>query len=610
MQLGGYRNRVAWIDLTNGNIEYKGIDESDAIKFIGGRGLGVKYMLENGPDVEPLSADNLLGVMTGPLTGTRVNMSGRLCVVTKSPLTGTVTDSHMGGWTAARLKWANFDALMFKGQSDHPVYLYVEDGNAELRDAADLWGENARGTIQALKARYGDQDISIMTIGQAGEKLVKFASIMNEHDRSAGRGGTGAVMGSKNLKAIVIKGKSNMPKPADEAKYKVAVRNGLKAIMESPVTAPKKGGLSLYGTNVLMNVTNTVGALPTKNSQFSNYDLADDISGETIRDTILVEEPTCHACPVACKKLVEVPDGKYKTRVESYEYESAWALGANCGTNNKEAIAYMIDQCNEYGLDTIEMGNALSTAMEAYEKGLHQEAIDWGDVDLMIEWIRKTAVREGIGNILAEGAGRAAAAFGNADLAMVVKNQSIPAYDPRGIQGIGLGFATSNRGACHLRGYSVASEIMGIPEPTDRLQAEGKGLLLKIFQDLHSFSDSLDICKFSAFAEGAQEYAEQYSAVVGIDITMEDVLTIGERIYNIERHYNNLAGFDGSHDTLPQRFLSEGGTGGSAGEVSKLPDMLKDYYRERGWVDGVVPAEKLLELGIQPASGLGGEITA
>ncbi|GAX89187.1 aldehyde ferredoxin oxidoreductase family protein [Effusibacillus lacus] len=598
MKLGGYRNRVAWVNLSDRSVEYKGINEEDAVKYIGGRGLGVKWLLDNGPEVEAFSPDNLLCVMTGPLTGTRVNMSGRLCVVTKSPLTGTVTDSHMGGWTAARLKWANFDALVFKGQSEKPVYLYVEDGNAEVRDASDLWGLGVRATIQKLKDKYGSDDISVMAIGQAGENLVKFASIINEHDRSAGRGGTGAVMGHKNLKAIVIKGKSNMPKPADEEKYKVAIRNGLKAIMESPVTAPNKGGLSLYGTNVLMNVTNTVGALPARNSQVSHFEGADDISGETVRNTILVEEPTCHACPVACKKLVEVPDGKYKTRVESYEYESAWALGANCGTNNRDAIAYMIDQCNEYGLDTIEMGNALSTAMEAFEKGLHQERIDWGDVDLMIEWIRKTAFREGIGNILAEGPGRAATAFGNPKLAMVVKNQSIPAYDPRGIQGIGLGYATSNRGACHLRGYSVASEIMGIPEPTDRLKAEGKGALVKLFQDIHSFSDSLDICKFSAFAEGLPEYAEQYSAVVGIELTPEDVLRIGERIYNLERYYNNLAGFGGADDTLPERFLTEGGTGGSAGEVSKLPEMLKEYYEVRGWVDGQVPESKLRELEI------------
>ncbi|BCJ87224.1 aldehyde ferredoxin oxidoreductase family protein [Effusibacillus dendaii] len=598
MKLGGYRDRIAWVNLTDGNIDYRPIGEENARKYVGGRGLGVKYVLDNGAQVDPLSPDNLLCVMTGPLTGTRINMSGRLAVVTKSPLTGTVTDSHMGGWTAARLKWANLDGLIFKGKSNKPVYLYVEDGNVELRDASDLWGKSTRATIKVLQDRYGAEDLAVMAIGVAGEKLVKFAAILNENDRSAGRGGTGAVMGAKNLKAIVVKAKSNMPKPADEEKYKTAVRNALKTLMDSPVTAPNKGGLSLYGTNVLMNVTNTVGALPGKNSQVSHWEGADEISGETIRDTILVEEPTCHACPVACKKLVEVPDGKYKTRVESYEYETAWALGANCGHNNKEAIAYMLDQCNEYGMDTIEMGNTLSVAMEAYEKGLSKDRIDWGDVDVMIDWIEKTAKREGVGNILAEGGARAAAAFGDKDLAMAVKGQSIPAYDPRGIQGMGLAYATSNRGACHLRGYTVASEIMGIPEPTDRLKPEGKGALLKIFQDMHAFSDSLDICKFSSFAEGLPEYAEQYSSVVGIELTPEDVLTIGERIYNLERYFNNLAGFDGEADTLPKRFLTEGGTGGSAGEVVKLDEMLKEYYQVRNWENGKVPEAKLRELQI------------
>ncbi|MBO8170553.1 MAG: aldehyde ferredoxin oxidoreductase family protein [Bacillaceae bacterium] len=600
MKLGGYRNREAWVDLSSGQVEYKPLNEEYVKKYIGARGLGVKYMLDNGPEVEPLSSDNLLCVMTGPLTGTRINMSGRLCVVTKSPLTGTVTDSHMGGWTAARLKWAGFDNLIFKGKSDKPVYLYVEDGKAELRDASDLWGKSTRETVAAMKDRYGEEDLSVMAIGVAGENQVRFANIMNEHDRASGRGGTGAVAGFKNLKAIVIKAaqKGNMPEPADNNKFPDAQKKALKALMDSPVTAPKKGGLSVYGTNVLTNITNEAGALPTKNSMVSNFEHAEEHSGEMINNTIHVSDPTCHACPVACKIEVEVKEGPYKTRVESYEYESAWALGANCFNGNREAIAKMIDLCNEYGFDTIEMGNVLSTAMEAYEKGLIEESIPWGDADRMIELIEETAYRRGIGDTLAEGTGRAAQAFGNADLAMVVKNQAIPAYDPRGIQGIGLGYATSNRGACHLRGYSVASEIMGIPEPTDRLKAEGKGELLKIFQDLHAFSDSLDICKFSAFAENAEHYAEQYSAVVGIEIDMDDVLKIGERIYNLERHFNNLAGFDGKDDTLPKRFLEEPATGGSEGEVSHLPEMLKEYYQVRGWENGVVPEGKLKELGI------------
>lgn len=605
MKLGGYRNHEAWVDLTEGKVEYRELNEDDVRMYIGARGLGVKYMVDHKVyEADPFSEENMLAIMTGPLTGTRIHMSGRLCVVTRSPLTGTVTDSHMGGWTAARLKWAGFDNIIFTGKSDKPVYLYVEDGKAELKDASDLWGKSTRDTIAALKNLYGDKDVSVMAIGQGGENLVRYAGWMNEDDRAAGRGGTGAVAGSKNLKAIVIKAsqKGNMPEAAQPDKYPTAVKKGLEAIMEGSLTAPKKGGLSVYGTNVLMNIINESGALPSKNSQVTYFETADEIAGESVREEILVSDPTCHACPVACKIEVEVKEGKYKTKVESFEYESAWALGPNCGHSNKEAVAFMIDLCNEYGIDTIELGNAFSVAMEAYEKGLSKYEIGWGDVDKMIEWIPKIAHREeGIGEILAEGPGRAAEKFGNKDLAMVVKNQAIPAYDPRGIQGIGLGYATSNRGACHLRGYTVASEIAGIPEPVDRLKVEGKGELLKTFQDLLAFTDSLDLCKFSSFSEDADLYAEQFSAVTGIEITGEDVMKIGERIYNIERYFNNKAGFDGKDDLLPKRFLEEPATGNSKGSVSHLHEMLKEYYEVRGWKDGVVQKEKLQELGIEEA---------
>ncbi len=606
MELGGYRNHEAWVNLTDGTIEYRKLNEEDAKKYIGARGLGVKYMVDHKVyNAEPLSPENMLAVMTGPLTGTRIHMSGRLCTVTRSPLTGTVTDSHLGGWTAARLKWAGFDNLIFTGKSEQPVYLYVEDGKAELKDASSLWGKTTRETVKALQELYGKKDTSIMTIGQGGENLVKYAGWMNEDDRAAGRGGTGAVAGSKNLKAIVIKGsqKGNMPQPALPDLYPDAIKAGLTAINEGALTAPRKGGLSVYGTNVLMNIMNEVGGLPTKNSQESYFPEADEISGETIRDELLVAEPTCHACPVACKKEVEVKEGKYKTRTESYEYESAWALGANCGTSNKEAIAYLINQCNDYGIDTIELGNTFSVAMEASEKGLLEEKIDWGDVDKMIALTEQIANREGLGDILAEGPGRAAATFGNADIAMVVKNQAIPAYDPRAVQGIGLAYATSNRGACHLRGYTIAAEIAGIPEAVDRTKVEGKGELLKIFQDLHAFSDSLDLCKFSSFSENADHYAQQYSAVVGIELTGDDIMKIGERVYNIERYFNNQAGFDVNDDTLPKRFLEEPATGNSAGSINHLAEMLKEYYEVRGWADGVVTKEKLKELEIEVSVG-------
>lgn len=601
MSLGGFNNKEVVVDLTNGMVDYRAINEEEAKKYIGGRGLGVKYVFDNGPEVEPFSEENLLCVMTGPITGSRSTSSGRLCVVTKSPLTGTVTDSHMGGWTAARLKWAGIDNIIFLGKSDKPVYLYIENGKAELLDAADLWGKSTRETIKIMKDKYGEQDLSVMTIGQAGENQVRFAGFMNEHDRAAGRGGVGAVAGYKKLKAIVIKAaqKGNMPEPKLKDEYKGANQKALKAILAGGLTAPGKGGLSVYGTNVLTNLINEAGALPTKNSQLTHWDEAEKHSGEFFHDNLLVSNNACHACPVACKIEVEVKDGKYKSRTESIEYESAWSLGANCLLNNAEAISYLVDRCNDYGLDTIEIGHAFSVAMEASEKGIIQEKLSWGDADAMIDLTRKIALREGFGGILAEGPAHAVAAWGAPELSMSVKGQSIPAYDPRGIQGIGLGYATSNRGACHLRGYTIASEIAGIPEPTDRVKPEGKAELLKIFQDLFAFTDSMDVCKFSSFSENAENYAEQYSAMTGIQLTADDVMKVGERIYNLERYYNNLAGFNKREDDfLPKRFTEEPATGNSAGMVSRMDIMLDDYYQARGWKDGVVPEAKLIELGI------------
>jgi len=337
MKLGGYADHIARIDLTSGAVIYEGIDEEDARKYIGGRGLGVKYVFDNGPTVEPLSPDNLLCFMNGPLTGTDVTMSGRIALVTRSPLTGTVTDSHHGGWSGARLRWAGFDGLLFKGRAPEPVYAYVEKGEVELRDASDLWGKGVHDTVKALLERHGE-DVSVVAIGQAGENLVRYAAFINENDRASGRGGTGAVGGSKNLKAVVIKAKKDLPKAKDKAAFKDAHSRALAAIMdESRATSPRKGGLSVLGTNSLMNVANTIGALPTRNSQLTSFATAREISGDKIKETILVSDPTCHACPVACKKEVET-HGKYAVRMESFEYESAWSMGGNCGNDNRDAI--------------------------------------------------------------------------------------------------------------------------------------------------------------------------------------------------------------------------------------------------------------------------------
>ena len=604
MALGGFANRVARVDLSKGEVKYEGIPEDWARKYIGARGLGVRYLLENGPKVDPLSPDNLLCFMNGPLTGSEANMSGRMAVVTKSPLSGTVTDSHHGGWSAARLRWAGFDGLLFKGKAAKPTYVYIHDETAELLDASEVWGKGVHDTVKFFQKKYGEKDLSVIAIGQAGEKLSRFACWVNENDRASGRGGTGCVGGSKNLKAIVIKAEKKMTKAANHDAWKAAHDRALATIMdEKNITAPRKGGLSVYGTNVLMNITSNMGALPTNNSQVTSFgEKAEHISGEHVKNNVLVDDPTCHACPVACKKEVEIKEGAYKgLRMESVEYESAWALGANCGYDGIDGVAKLIDMCNDFGFDTIEMGNVLSVYMEASEKGYTDGhgKLAWGDSAAMVETVRKITYREGAGDVLAEGAERAAQKFGHAEIAMTVKGQSIPAYDPRGLKGMGIAYATSNRGACHLRAYTPASELKLIPLPTDPLEWKGKGELTKVLQDIHAFSDSLDLCKFSAFAEGMDEYVAQYSAVLGIPFTSDDGMKAGERIYNLERYYNNLAGFGEGSDYLPERFTKEPSTmPGSKGHVCELDLMLDEYYKARGWVKGVAPESKLKELGV------------
>ena len=607
MNFGGYRNRVAWVDLSTGQTEYRPIDEDDARKYIGGRGLGAKYVFDNGPRVDPLGPENILCLMTGPLSGTDVNLSGRIAACTKSPLSGTVVDSHHGGWSGARLKWAGLDGVVFAGKSNKPVYAYVEGGELSLHDASDLWGKGAHDTVKTLLEKYGEKDVSVMTIGQAGENLVAFASIMNEHDRASGRGGTGAVMGSKNIKAVVVKGvHADRPRPFDKDGFAKAHARGLEQLMnEAVVTSPKKGGLSVYGTNVLMNMVNAIGAMPTRNAKSTFFEPHEKISGETVKETILVNDPTCHACPVACKKEVEIKEGPHSgLRMESVEYESAWALGANCDMSDAAALAALIDRCNDFGLDTIEAGNALSVAMEASERGLLDgDGLAWGDSEKMLELLRKITFRKGIGDDLARSPARAAKKWGAPEISMSVKGMSIAAYDPRGIKGMGIAYATSNRGACHLRGYTPAAEVvgnvLGPAEVTDPLAWEGKGKLTVIFQNVHAMTDCLDICKFATFSENLDAFAEQYGTITGNPMDADGLLKVGERVYNLERYYNNLAGIGEGSDSLPERFLKEPSDGpGSKGHVCELEQMLAEYYAARGWENGVVPESKLRELEI------------
>jgi aldehyde:ferredoxin oxidoreductase len=605
MNLGGYRNRVARVDLTRGKITYEPLNPEDLRKYIGGRGLGAKYVFDNGPNVTPLSPKNILVFMTGPLTGTDVNLSGRIAVCTKSPLTGTITDSHHGGWSGARLKWAGLDGIIFSGKAEKPTYALVSGGTVKLYSAARYWGKGVHQTIAGLRKKYPGKDVSVMCIGVGGETKIAFACILNEDDRASGRGGTGAVMGSKNLKAVVILGKhADRPRPFDAEGFRAVHTKALAELSdERVVTSPRKGGLSVYGTNVLMNMMNAIGAMPTRNAKETFFPEHEAISGERVKETILVNDPTCHACPVACKKEVEV-NGRYNLRMESLEYEPAWAFGANCGMGDANTVAALIDRCNDYGIDAIETGNALSVTMEATERGLlGGKGLAWGDQEGMLKLVNDIASRKGLGKDLAEGPAKAAKKWGAPEISMSVKGQSIPAYDPRGVKGMGLGYATSNRGACHLRGYTPAAEVVGnVLGPgtiTDPLKWEGKGKLNVVFQNVHAMTDCLDVCKFATFAEGLGTFAEQYTAITGNPMDADGLLKAGDRVYNLERYYNNLVGFGEGSDYLPERFLKEPSNGpGSKGHVCELEPMLAEYYQERGWVKGVVPESKLKELEI------------
>jgi aldehyde:ferredoxin oxidoreductase len=588
----GWAGKILEVDLSNEKITETKLDEKLVRNFIGGRGLGVKIFYDRvGPDIKPLDPENLLIFATGPLTGTLAPTSGRHCVVTKSPLTGTIFDSQSGGFWGAELKFAGYDAIIVNGQAKKPIYLFVNDGKAELKGANALWGKGTHATTDAICKEVGDDKVKVACIGPAGEKLVRIAAIINDKYRAAGRGGVGAVMGSKRLKAVAVRGKGR-PKIANESDFNVHVRECQKLIKENPVTGT---GLPAYGTAVLVNIINEHGVLPTRNFQTGVFPTADKTSGETIVDTILVRNKACFACPIACSRITRVEGAEH----EGPEYETIGMFGAQCGVDNLEAITKANLLCNDLGLDTISMGSTIGCAMELSERG-KLNGPKFGDEKAIVELVQKTAMRDGLGEKLAEGSARLAKECGMPELSMSVKGMELPAYDLRGIQGQGLASATSNRGGCHLRAYMIGPEILGVPNLVERFSTSGKPETVIIFQDLVSTIDSLVLCEFTAFALETVQYAKLLSAATGIEFTDEDMMTIGERIWNLERLYNLREGFSADDDTLPKRLLEEPmPEGPSKGRVNMLSKMLPSYYSFRGWNSKGEPTkEKLKELGL------------
>ena len=603
--LSGYANRIAWVDLSEKRVDYLEVDENDAVKFIGGRGLGGRFLLKHAVGKDPLSPENILAIMVGPLTGSDAPLSNRIVAVTRSPLTGAFADSHCGGYAGPALKLSGFDGIILSGASDEPVLLVAKNGELSIEDAKALWGKTTFETYRSVRRKYGATTV-FYGIGPAGENLVKFASIMHfsrfaTGGRASGRCGTGAVMGSKKVKGIVmLPDMKKKPKPANPERFRNAVAEALRKIRESDITSPGKGGLSVYGTAVLVNVINELGAFPTRNAKQTEFEEAYYISGENLRGTIFKKQPTCFQCPVACKRESVVKDGKYKHESEGPEYESVWALGAMTGLGHLEAVSYLNYLANSYGLDTIELGNTLAVACEASERGLIKDSIRWGDADAFIELTRKIAYREGeLGDLLAEGGAAVAEKLNAPDISMSVKGLSIPAYDPRGLKGMGLTYATSNRGACHLRAYAVASEVFGIPYKTDPLSYDGKVDLIIAFERLFAVIDSLTICKFSSFAMTKDDYAALYSSLTGLEISPDDLDRIGERIWTQERYFNQLHGFSRKDDSLPNRFFEEASSKGEVYDRGTFERMLDEYYEKHRYnSDGTIPEETLRELGI------------
>lgn len=599
-----WKGQVLRVNLTTGAIRKEPLPVKDAQEYIGARGLGTKmFMDEVAPDVEPLSDANHLIFVTGPLTGTLAPSGGRYNVVTKGPLNGTIAASNSGGYFGPELKYAGYDAVIFEGRAAKPVYLWIKDEKVELRSAEHLWGKTVPETTDALRAETQD-DAKVACIGPAGENLVKFACIMNDYSRAAGRSGVGAVMGYKNLKAIVVKG-SHAVKVAQPKEFMDAITDSRNKLKAHPVTGE---GLNLYGTSILINILDQTGALPVNNFRDSGtFPGADKVSGETMADKYLVRPKGCFGCTIACGRITKIADGKYKGFGEGPEYEAAWAYGPDCGIDDLAAVIKANHLCNDLGLDSISMPTTIACAMELYENGYlsKEEAgceLNFGNAEAIVELTRKTAYREGIGDLLAEGSYRLAEKYGHPELSMSVKKQEMPAYDPRGVKGIGLNYATSNRGGCHVRGYTISPEVLGIPEKLDNLVYEGKPGWVKLYQDLTAAVDSAGMCLFCTFGIGAPELSRQLTAATGVDYSVEKILQAGERIWNLERLFNLKAGFTKEDDTLPPRLLKEAiKVGPNKGQVNELGPMLAEYYKLRGWdKNGVPTKEKLAELNLTP----------
>ncbi|RLB73399.1 MAG: aldehyde ferredoxin oxidoreductase [Deltaproteobacteria bacterium] len=606
--MSGWVGTILRVNLKHGTVKVEPLDEWRAKAFIGGRGVGISYMLDEvDPACDPLGSENKLIMMTGPLSGTSAPTGARYMVMTKSPLTGAITCSNAGGHFPAMMKKTGFDGIIIEESSPSPVYLWITDGLAELRPADHLWGRNVHETDDLLK-KETHPEARTACIGPAGERLVLFSSIMNDRDRAAGRSGVGAVLGAKKLKGVVVYGTGKVPL-YDKDLFESLTSKFLKKFRDS--CNGKVPGLRQYGTAKTITGTQGIGVLPTRNFQQGTFEHWQNIGGETLTEQFLVKAKACYSCPIACGRVTRIADGPYAGEGEGPEYETIYALGSNCGIGDLGAITKANYICNEMGMDTISMGSTIACAMEMYEKGILSEEeigrpLHFGDAEAVVALCRQTALREGFGDRLAAGSLKLARSCGQEEFAIVVKGQEFAGYDPRGEKGMGLAYATSNIGASHMRGDPAYIEILGVPTLVDPLSWEDKPQLVKDWQDTFAVIDAAGLCVFFSVRNYVTQtrdirpegILELLNAATGADYTMTLLMQCAERIINAERLFLVRAGFSAKDDTLPIRILHEPLSDGPAkGQVCELERMLPVYYDLRGWtVDGIPHAKTLAQL--------------
>ncbi len=592
----GMNSNILKINLDSEKITEERINDEIIEKYLGGRGLGVKLLVDYLPKyVDPLSKKNALIFSIGPLTGSIVPTSGRFSLVTKSPLTNTIFHSNSGGYWGVNFKQCGYDNLFITGKltPENKGYIVIDGyDKIEIKHAEALWGLKTSETVAKIKEIEGES-CQVLCIGPAGENLVRIASIMNQGaHRAFGRGGVGAVMGSKNLKAIVVKnGKKKFPVIDKDylKKLSVIAIDKLKVV---PITSQ---GLNLFGTAALVKIINLFGMFPVKNFQYAYLDSnkIDMISGEKLKEDFFEKKEGCYNCIIRCGRLTNtgVMSGK------GPEYESLWALGPLNEIFDLKTITHANYLCNDYGLDTISTGTTIACAMEMQQNGvINNDSLKFGNKDIICELIENIALKKGIGKELAEGSRRFSTKHNGKPYAMQVKGMEIPAYDPRGAFGHALNYAVSSRGACHLTGFLVALEVLGVPKIINRFSTRGKSDLLVLKQNQSAAEDSLIVCKFVGYALGFVFQARFLSAILNKTMTITDLITIGARIYNLERLFNIREGFSKEDDTLPLRFLETPlRDGPSKDRIVPLNDLLNEYYKVRQWNDNGVPTDELLE---------------